>query len=142
MKKAAIFVFMAIYCSLFFVYLAPASSQKKERFQWITLGNVQVDNFGFAHVFKIRPNKGAFSRLKFTITGELKLDLIIVQFEKGGPWSPKEYPRLPLKTTSYVVELPDGEKVLKSVEFRYHDVRSPIDRAVVELYGGRVKENK
>lgn len=128
-------------CVLLPVLLLAQEPAEKERLQWIQLGTTQIDNDFFSHVFRLRKNAGGFSRLELRINGIFMLDLISVQYEDGKSWSAKEYPTFPIRK-SFVVVLPDSEKKIKTVEIRYHDVGGPINKAAVDLWGGRVKKPK
>ena len=110
--------------------------------QWTRLGaDAQIDNDFFSHVFRLRKNAGAFSQLELRMNGIFMLDLMVVQFEDGTSWSPKEYPTFPIRI-SFLVILPDSERKIKTVEIRYHDVGGPINKAAVSLWGGRAKKPK
>jgi hypothetical protein len=129
-------------CVLIPILLLAQEPKEKVRMQWTRLGaDAQIDNDFFSHVFRLRKNAGAFSKLELRINGIFFLDLIIVQYEDGKSWSPKEYPTFAIRT-SYLVVLPDSEKNIKTVEIRYHDVGGPINKAAVSLWGGRAKKPK
>ena len=140
MVKATGYV-VACLCALLPI-LSPAQEPAvKERMQWVQLGTTQIDNDFFSHVFHVRKNAGAFSKIELRINGIFMLDSIFVQYEDGRSWSPKEYPTFPIRK-SFLVVLPDGGNKIKTVEIRYHDVGGPINRAAVSLWGGRVKKPK
>jgi len=124
------------------ILLLAQEPKEKVRMQWTRLGaDAQIDNDFFSHVFRLRKNAGTFSKLELRINGIFMLDLIIVQYEDGKSWSPKEYPRFPIKKSFHIV-LPENEKNIRTVEIRYHDVGGPINKAAVSLWGGRVKNPK
>ena len=129
-------------CVLIPILLLAEGPAEKVRMQWTKLGqDAQIDNDFFSHVFRLRKNAGAFIELELEIEGIFMLDLIIVQYEDGRSWSPKEYPTFPI-SKSYRIVLPESEKNIKTVEIRYHDVGGPINKAAVSLWGGRVKKPK
>jgi hypothetical protein len=128
-----------VLCALLSLILVAQEPQKNERLEWIKIGmTAQLNNDSFSHVFHVKKNAGAFSKLDLRLDGNLKLDLIIIEYEDGTSWSPKEYSPMPLRW-SYLFEHPNSDKRIKTVEIRFHDVFS---MATVDLWGGRVKVPK
>ena len=126
-------------CALLPLILVAQEPQKKERLEWKKIGmTAQISNDFFSYVFHVRKNAGAFSELDLRLNGILKLDLIIIEYEDGTSWSPKEYSAMPLRW-SYLFEHPNSDKRIKTVEIRFHDV---ISTATVDLWGGRVRVPK
>jgi len=129
-------------CALLPLILVAQEPQKKERLEWKKIGmTAQINNDDFSHMFHAGKNAGAFSKLELRLDGIFKLDLIIIEYEDGTSWSPKEYPAMPLRW-SYLFEHPNSDKRIKTVEIRFHDVGGPIKTADVNLWGGRVKAPK
>jgi hypothetical protein len=125
--------------------IADRSQIQPEKLQWTHLGiAAEISNDFFSHVFRIRKNAGAFSKLELRVNGSFWLDWVIVVFEDGGVWSPSEsWARSFSVRRSHVFSLPDNGKNVKSVEIRYHDVGDPDDStARVDLWGGRPMKPK
>jgi hypothetical protein len=123
-------------CALLPLILIAQEPKKEERLEWTKIGmTVQLNNDSFSHVFHVSKNAGAFSKLDLRLDGNLKLDMIIIEYEDGTSWSPKEYSANPLRW-SYLFDHPNSDKRIKAVEIRFHDVYS---MAAVDLWGGRVK---
>ena len=140
MKKSARYVVVCLSVLLPLLSLAQETAAEKVPMQWTRLGaDGQIENDFFCHVFYLRKNARGFSKLELRIEGIFRLDLIIVQYDDGKSWSPKEYPTVPIRK-SFLVSLPDSEKNIKTVEIRYHDVGGPINKAAVSLWGGRAKK--
>jgi len=71
-------------------------------------------------VIPIGPMEGAFSRLRFELTGLLEMNWVRVYFEDGERWSPNRdfNIRQGPGARSVVIDLPDEDKVIDRIEFR------------------------
>jgi len=90
---------------------------------------------------QVGASEGVFSRLRFEVSNALELNWVFVYFEDGERWSPNEgvsanyKPRRGMGRGDQEFDLPDGERVIKRIEFRVTFIGFDTSAGYVKVYG-------
>jgi hypothetical protein len=120
-----------------FPVLGGGAAQAGEK--WVRLGERVVDDRLDHDSIGVGSSRGRFDRVRITVRGRPVHFLDVkVHFANGKTWSAEIRKLIPAGGSTKEIELPGGEREIRSVEFWY-ETQSPGKgkRATVELHGRR-----
>jgi hypothetical protein len=122
-----------------FIFLSFSCSPNQTPDKWIFLGLRQFDERNDTAVIRLGPSEGAFSCLRFEISGPVELNWVIVFFENGERWSPNEglNIRQGLGPGDQEFDLPSDEQIINRIEFRCILKDFTTSAGAVKVYGLR-----
>jgi hypothetical protein len=102
---------------------------------WEKLGERWVQGGNDHDSIHVGRKEGRFTRIQIKVEhSALELYDIVVHFGDGSTWSPGTRMTFGQGTTSRVIDLPGGGRIIKRVEFRYGNLPGG-GRAQLELWG-------
>ena len=105
------------------------------RSAWDKLGERWVDGAADRDVIRVGRDDGRFRQLRLVVEhSALEMFDVVVVFGDGSVFSPPMRMVFGQGTTSRVIDLPGGARVIRRVEFRYANLPGG-GRAQVELWG-------
>jgi hypothetical protein len=132
MRHLALIVALACFAPACVVSTPPAGPVVNG---WERLG-VRVVNGGYDRdIIHVGRAEGRFRRLQIVVDqSAIEMFDVIVYFGDGSVYSPNTRLVFGANTTSRVIDLPGGARVIRRVEFRYGNLPGG-GRAQVELWG-------
>jgi hypothetical protein len=104
------------------------------RGDWVKLGERWVDGAHDRDVIPVGAREGRYRRIRIVVErSPLEMYDVVVTFGDGTPFSPQTRHIFGADTHSHVIDLPGGDRVIRSVEFRYGNVPGG-GRALAELW--------
>jgi hypothetical protein len=104
------------------------------RGDWVKLGERWVDGAHDRDVIPVGAREGRYRRIRIVVErSPLEMYDVVITFGDGTPFSPQTRHVFGADTHSHVIDLPGGERVIRSVEFRYGNVPGG-GRALAELW--------
>ena len=101
---------------------------------WVKLGERWVDGAHDRDVITVGAREGRFRKIRIVVErSPLEMYDVVVTFGDGTPFSPQTRHVFNPNTSSHVIDLPGGERVIRTVEFRYGNVPGG-GRALAELW--------
>jgi hypothetical protein len=106
----------------------------ESRGDWVKLGERWVDGAHDRDVIPVGAREGRYRRIRIVVErSALEMYDVVVTFGDGTPFSPQTRHIFGADTHSHVIDLPGGERVIRSVEFRYGNLPGG-GRALAELW--------
>ena len=118
---------------------AEAREERRERVMegrgdWVKLGERWVDGAHDRDVIQVGAREGRYRKIRIVVEhSALEMYDVVVTFGDGTPFSPPTRHVFNPNTRSHVIDLPGGERVIRSVEFRYGNLPGG-GRALAEVW--------
>ena len=101
---------------------------------WVRLGERVVNGRVDYDLIEVGRHEGRFRKVMFVVEhSAVEMYDVSIAFGDGSVWSPGTRLVFPADTRSRVIDLPGGERVIRSVQFKYGNLPGG-GRARVELW--------
>ena len=141
MRRSGKTIILRLIFCIILMFIFNACAPKLNPDKWIFLGTSNFDERRDTANIRVGESEGVFSRLRFEVSNALELNWVFVYFEDGERWSPNEgvsadyKPRRGMGRGDQEFDLPDGERVIKRIEFRVTFIGFNTSAGYVKVYG-------
>lgn len=130
LRTAALLLFAAV--------IGCAPSRARATTDWDVLGSRQVNDRADHDVIAVTSTRGDFRRIKFLVRGaSVDFHRVVVHFGNGDDQRVEMRNTIPAGGESRAIDLPGGDRVIRSIEFWYDANTIRGRRAQVRALGMR-----